>query len=142
MKNPKKTQLNQRTFYNLQSHMAYLHTNNCVLIRHTFYESLVKIQHFGNVKKCKGWSITCSHICHIYVLIRCTICERLVKKQHKYLKDKTLILHIIKRVKTCFQKNWLFLNKENSEWSCYKYLAIRVWEFTLYLIHFYKKIWL
>ena len=41
--NSQKTQLNQRTSRNLQSHLAYKYTKMCTLIRHKIYESFVKI---------------------------------------------------------------------------------------------------
>ena len=37
---------NQRTFRKMQSHLAYRHSEMCILIRNIICESLVKIQHF------------------------------------------------------------------------------------------------
>ena len=48
MKIPKKMNLNQRTFYNQQSHLACWHIKICTSIRRTICESLEKIQHFRN----------------------------------------------------------------------------------------------
>ena len=81
--------LNQRTFHNLQSHLAYLLTKICILIRHIIFESLVEIEylrHEGSSKiyensqkryKIKDRFITYSHI--KYELIRHVFCESLVK---------------------------------------------------------------
>ena len=52
MKIPKKTQLNQNAFHNLQSHLAYRYIKLCTLIRHTICESLVEIQQFRH--KCSS----------------------------------------------------------------------------------------
>ena len=38
-----KTQYNHGALHNLQSHLAYRYNNMCVLIRHSFYETLVII---------------------------------------------------------------------------------------------------
>ena len=46
MKIPKKTLLNQRTFYNLRQHSTFGHTKMCLLIRQRICESLVEIQQF------------------------------------------------------------------------------------------------
>ena len=72
---PKNT-LYQRTFLNLQSHLACWHIPKCVyiLIKHTICENLVKIQLFRHEwlsiipkkrNKINEHSITCSYICHI-----------------------------------------------------------------------------
>ena len=71
----KKSQLNQRTFRNLQLHLVCWHTKICTLNRHNICESLVKIQHFkpkwlsimfDNTKKkhtkIKRLPIICSYI--------------------------------------------------------------------------------
>ena len=52
LKIPKKTQLNKRTFHNLQSHLACWQIKMCTLIRLTICECLVKIQHF--IHKCSS----------------------------------------------------------------------------------------
>ena len=78
--NCQKTQLNQRTRHNLQSHLACWHTKMCTVIRNTICESLVNIltlQTWMLVNVCrkipkkrnkiKGPSITCSYIWDINI---------------------------------------------------------------------------
>ena len=76
---PKETQLNQRTFLNMQSHLACWHTKMCTLMRNTIFENLVKIKYFRHADKMsimcentqkneikpKRPSITCSCIWYI-----------------------------------------------------------------------------
>ena len=73
-----KTQLNQSTFHNLESHLPCWHIKTCTLTRHTIYDSLVNIQQFrhewliSNIRKypkrrnkINEQSITLSHTWHI-----------------------------------------------------------------------------
>ena len=80
MKIPKRTQLNQRTFHNLQSDLASWYTEIRTSIKHTICESLVKYNNSDiwmvvnyvwkypkKRNKIKGRSVIWNHIWHIYI---------------------------------------------------------------------------
>ena len=74
---PKKNALNQRTFHNLQPHLACLHTKMSKLIRHTTCESLVYIKRFrhewSSIKKeLNKLAVTSAMYIEMCVLIRQT----------------------------------------------------------------------
>ena len=88
--NSQETQLNQRKFYNLQSHLTYQYIKwCCVSISHTVCESLVKIQNFSQeclLKMFKNSQKTQQNqeVFHnlsikMCTLIRHTFCESLAK---------------------------------------------------------------
>ena len=99
----KQTHLNQITFHNLQSHLAYQHTKLWVLFRHTLYKNLVKIHYLRHEKVSIMYEnsskmqqnqesfhnlqlhLVCQYI-KMSVLIRYIFCKSLVKTcatQHK-----------------------------------------------------------
>ena len=77
--NSQKTQSNQCTLHNLQSHLAWWLSKLCTLIRNRICETLVKMQYFRHEyssimyentqkhNKINGLCITCGYIWHINI---------------------------------------------------------------------------
>ena len=80
-------QLNQTTFYNCQSYLAYLHMKICILIKHIIYEGLFSedttLLHQRTLRNIQAHlAYLDTRMYYIILSIKCIIFESLAKIQH------------------------------------------------------------